>query len=533
MRAFLYLITLILLAGCSAGDAGPTVEEVQNNLNVSIILPVKERDYSFHNNGVYGVYENPSVQKTFKAKIQLSADITVANTNLKVKWRSNIDGELLVGNPNADYESILTTSLSKGLHKVYIEVYLGNNPELIQKDSITISNVVKLEATPDKGRIMKLNWTKYEGNDFVSYLLYHDSNEPIIEISDINTLQYDYAETFPLADEHHYQVVVKTNSALVNETLGSNIVGKVTGDFISFPYYVRKMVKDPTRPKLYAIATPKDLDETADKYGVVIINTDTFIIEDHILTTTRFTDLSVSPDGQYLYLTQRHVDVITKVNLNTYNSSTIITHTSGYGFENIEAGNNNLVYAYVYNDASNMQMINTSTWNYSVAGNGFASGDMRYNSLNDNLYMGESNTSGGHIYKLNPTNFVTGNLYNLPQYPIYPYDIGYPYPLVTLSDDMSHIFWDEYEVDENLNLLRHLNTVIHACSPSNQYLSDLNKVYNYSTMNTVLSYPSFGNYEFYDSDIYFIDNNTIITSKTYDPNDGNPSYSYFFRIKIN
>ncbi|WP_281298850.1 YncE family protein [Flavobacterium limnophilum] len=529
MKAFLYLAILVAFASCSKEEEeGPTVEEVQKKASVSIILPLKDRDYSSHNNGIYGVFENPSDQKTFKGKIKLSDTLMVANTDLKIKWRSNIDGELFVGIPNAKFESNFTTSLTKGLHKIYFEVYLGDNPKVIQKDSITISNVVKLEATPYKGRMMKLNWSKYEGTGFVSYLVYNDSNTPLAEIKDINTLQYDYSEIYELSKEHHYQVVVKTNSpALINETLGSNIVTKITGDFISFPYYVRKMVKDPTRHKLYAIATPKDLDEIPNKYGIVIINTDTFTIESHILTTTRFTDLSVSPDGQYLYLTQRHVDLITKVNLNTFSSSIIYTHTGGAGFENIEAANNNMLYAYVYYDLSNMQLINALTGAYTVATSGFAQGDMRYNSSNDTLYLGESNTSGGDLFMINSSNFLS-TLNGFTKYG----EVGYPFPSVTISDDMKHIFWDKFQLDKNLSLVRKFNTVIRACSPSNKYLADWGKVYDYSTMNTIFNFPSFGNYEYYNSDTYFIDDNTIITNKTYDPNDGSPSYSCFFRIKI-
>jgi hypothetical protein len=532
MKAFLYLAILVAFASCSKEDEGPTFEEVQEKASVSIILPLKDRDYSSHNNGIRGVFENPADQKIFKGKINLSDTLIVANTALKIKWRSNIDGELFVGIPNAKFESNFTTSLSKGLHKIYFEVYLGDNPTVMQKDSITISNVVKLEATPYKGRIMKLNWSKYEGTDFVSYLIYNDSNTPLAEIKDINTIQYDYSEIYELSKKHNYQVVVKTNSpALINETLGSNIVTKITGDFISFPYFVRKMVKDPTRPKLYAIATPQDLDETPDKYGIVIINTDTFTIESHILTSTRFTDLSVSPDGQYLYLTQRHVDLITKVNLNTFSSSTIYTHTGGMGFENIEAAKSNLLYGFAYNNTSYMQIINAQTGAYTVASYGYSQGDMRYNSATDNLYLGESNTSDGNLYKINPSNFQN-SIYNLTQYPLYPGGIGYPFPSVTISDDMKYIFWDKFQLDTNLSLVRKFDTVIRACSPSNKYLSDWGKVYDYTTMNTMFAFPSFGNYEYYRSDTYFIDDNTIITNKTYDPNDGSPSYSYFFRIKI-
>lgn len=535
MKPYFYFALLIIMAfACSPGENVPSVEEVQQNINVGIILPLKERDYSYHNDGDRGVYEIPSDQKNFKGKIQLSETLSLSHNQLTVKWKSDIDGELFVGHPDDNFESSLTTPLSKGLHKIFFEVYLGNNPELLQKDSITISNVIKLEAAPRLGRIMRLNWTKYEGSDFVSYLVYHDATLPVAEISDVNTLMYDYPEIHTLGDEHPYQIVVKTsNPNWVNETLGSNIVSKITGDFLRIPYYIRKMVKDPIRHKLYAICTPYDLDEVADKYGVIIINTDTFTVENHILTATRFADLSVTPDGQYMYLTQRHVDVITKVNLNTYNYSGITTHTSGSGFDDIEAGINNLVYANPYNSTSPIQMINVQTWTYTAAQSSLDFGQMIYNPMNDILYMG-SDLSSSNLYKLNATNWATGNYLNLTQFPQFPYGVGYPFPNLFVSDDGNHIFWDEYQLDANFNVERQFDdTWIHACSPSNQYISDLNKIYDFNTMNTVLTYPSFGNYEFYKTDFYFTDENTVFTNKTYDPNDGTPSYSYIFRIKIN
>jgi len=537
---FYFVIVLLMAAACSPGDSGenvgsvPAFEEVQGNVDVGILLPLKDRDYSFHNNGVHGVFENPTDQKTFKAKIALSETVSVSPANLTIKWISDIDGVLFVGHPDANFESALTTSLTKGLHKISFEVYLGNNPQLLQKDTVTVSNILKLEATPRMGRMMRLTWTKYEGSDFVSYLIYHDYNEPLAEISDINALQYDYPETRTLAEAHPYQIIVKTtNPNWVNETLGSNIVSKQTGDFLSIPYYIKKMVKDPIRHKLYAICTPNDLDEVVDQYGVIIINTDTFTIEDHILNTMRFTDLSIAPDGQYMYLTQRHIDVITKLNLNTYSYSNITTHTGGWGFDNIEAGNNNLLYANVYYNSERFQMINAINGSYTEAFNSFYLSEMRYNPSNDNLYFGEG-TSSGRLFKLNASNIATGTYLTLPQYPEFPGGVGYPFPMVTISDDGNHIFWDEYQLDANLNVIRHEDDVwIHACSPSNQYLSDLNKVYDFNTRNTILTYPSFGNYEFYDTDFYFTDDNTIITNKSYDPNDGTPSYSYIFRIKIN
>lgn len=538
MKTYFYFALLLLVTvGCSKTEESKPVlaiEEVEGNINVGIVLPLKDRDYSFHNNGDSGVYEIPTNEKNFKAKIELSETLNASPTDFIVKWISDIDGVLFEGHPNSNFESTLTTSLSKGLHTISFEVYLVNNPQLLQKDSITIANVIKLETVSRLGRIMKLNWTKYEGNDFISYLVYSINNQPIAEIADINTLQYEHSSPYSLIEEVPYQIVVKTsNPNLIYETVGSNIVAKKPGDFLSIPYYIKKMVKDPIRNKLYAICTPDDSYEVADKYGVIIINTDTFAIERHILVDRRFIDLSVSPDGQYLYLTRYRVENITKLNLNTYTYNDIITHTGGNGIWNIEAGNNDILYANIEYNSGHIQMINAVTGSSIESNWRFYFSEMRYNSSNNNLYYSEG-TSSGRLFKLNSVNIPTGDYLTLPQYPPFPGGVGYPYPVVTISDDGNHIFWDEYQMNTNLNVIRLFDDIyIHACSPSNQYLSDLHKIYDFNTMNTILTYPSFGNHEFYDSDVYFTDENTIFTNKSYDPNDGTPSYSYIFRIKIN
>lgn len=535
MKYFFYFSFLFLFSvSCESEKTLPSIEEVIGNINTGIILPAKNRDFSYHQNGVYGVYAIPSDQKDFKGKIELLNNLLLSPDQLTVKWISDLDGELLVAQPNAAFESIFSTTLSKGLHTISFEVYLGNNPELLQKDSIIISNLIELEATPQLGRLMKLNWSKYEGADFVSYLIYHDSFQPIAEITDINTLEFDFPETHSLFEPHPYQIVVKTSHPnWVNQTPGSNIVSAVTGDFLRIPYYIKKMVKDPIRNRLYVICSPNDLDEVADKYGVIVINTDTFTVENHLLTTTRFTDVAVAPDGQFMYLTQRHVDKIIKVNLNTYINNFITTHTSGNGFNNIEAGNNNLLYANVHQDSEKFQLINALNGSYTESNNSFYFSEMRYNSANDNLYYGQS-TSSGRIFKLNSSNIATGTYLTLPQFPDFPGGVSYPYPNVTVSDDGNHIFWDEYHLNANLSVVRSFNDIyIHACSPSNQYVSDLYKLYDFETMSTIFSYPSFGYYEFYDSDLYFMDEHTLFTNKSYDSSDGEPSYSYIFRIRIN
>ena len=87
--------------------------------------------------------------------------------------------------------------------------------------------------------------------------------------------------------------------------------------------------------------------------------------------------------------------------------------------------------------------------------------------MNDILYMG-SDLSSSNLYKLNATNWATGNYLNLTQFPQYSGGVGYPFPNLFVSNDGNHIFWDKYPLDANLNVERKFNDIwIHECSPSN------------------------------------------------------------------
>jgi hypothetical protein len=533
MKKILFLILSITIYSCSNDkNSNDEVEKPQINLTTSIISPLKNRDYSFHNNGVNGVFEDPTTQKKLKGKIVLSNDSNTSNTNLIVKWKSDIDGQLFEGTPNSNFESEININLSKGFHKILFEVYTNNNV-LIKKDSITISNVIKLEATNDTGKSVKLNWTKYEGNNFLSYLIYGENLQPLMEIHDINTLNYEYVETKSLIEKRNYQIVVKTNNS-INQVLGSNIISKISGNFIEFPYYVPKIIKDNARSKIYAIVAPKYSTDTADKYGILILNSASLAIESHILVNNRYTDLDISPDGQYLFLTQRTEEKLTKIDLNTMVVTSFTTSTNNWGFHKIEVGNNNVLFCHrspPTSGSTGIHMINGLTGNeINISYYGYSHGDIEYNSQNGKLYHSESNTSSGTI----SSNTYLNQYLNIEnKYPVFPNDVTYPEPFLIISDDNNSIFWENYQLSNNLQVTRQFNTKIIACSPNNLYISNLDKIYDYNNLSVVFNYPPFPINDSNKS-ILFIDDNTIITSKPYKSSTSNdPGKTYFFKMKIN
>lgn len=529
MKKLLLAIFFITLYSCS-NDESNNIENPQITLSTSILNPLKNRDYSYHNNGINGVFEDPSTQKNLKGKIVLSNNSTLSNNDLIVKWKSNIDGQLYEGNPNTNLESEISVNLSKGLHKILFEVYSNNI--LIEKDSVYISNVIKLEGIAETGRSVKLEWSKYEGNDFVSYLIYGENFQPITEINDINTLEFEYFETISMVEKRNYQIVVKTSNSTNNLVNGSNIISLKSGVYIETPYYITKIVNDENNGKIYGIISPRNSSGTA---GLLVFDNENLNLITHVLQTKTFSDLDISPDGQFLFLTQKYVEELTKINLNSMSIETFSTSTNNWGFHKIEVGNNNLLYCHRTPPTSGstaIHILNSQNGNeLAVSYYGYLHGDLEFNPVNGSLYHSESNISDGRITK---NSFINGSLIIESNYPANNvFGVSYPYPHLFLSNDKNSLFWENFQFDVNLNVIRQFNTKMISCSPNNLYLSDLEKVYDYTNLNILFSYPPFPVNDNIRS-LLFINNNTIITSKAYRSSIiSDPDKTFLFKIKIN
>lgn len=523
----LFILTLLLINCSSDKNTEIEIETPIIKLKTEITSPLKKRDFTFHDNGKYGVFEDPNAQKKLSARIILEEENTASKNDFIVKWKSDKDGSLFEGKPNDKLESEIKINLSKGFHKIFFEVYTKEQ-KIISKDSITISNIIKLEAVSNTGRSIKLNWTKYDGNGFISYLIYREDSQYVTEITDINTLSYECLETKSLVAEQKYQVVVKTNNGN-DGILGSNIISKISGDFISFQYYISKMIKDDQRSKIYALVTPSSSFNSSDKYGLLIIDTKTFKIDSHILTNDRFSDLDISPNGQYLYLAQLRVEKLTKIDLNTMSVTNFETSTNNWGFRKIESGNNDILFCHSTNPPRMLVLSATDGKQIYTNYAEFSQGDMEFNSKNEKLYLGDSNTSAGSVNSITYSNQIL-KIEN--SFPAFPNSVVYPDAFLFISDDSNSVFWENYQLGTGLQVMRVFDTKMIACSPNNLYLSNSEKVFDYNNVSSVFTYPPFPLTENTKSTL-FIDDNTIITCKSHQPNTaGQPIETYFFRMKI-
>lgn len=552
-RQIYLLLILVLTISCSSDNETPldnnetpldnnnedetVVDPVLNitNFKATINSPLQTRDYSYHNQGYYGIFENPDSIKIFNGNINIrygNNSVQLNSTDIQLVWRSSIDGILFQGSPNDNLGSKIEKTLTKGIHTIFLEASLPNQ-NLTVKDSIILSNSIKLNAV-NTGKSVRLNWTKYEGNDFLSYKVYTEDFSQITEINDINILEYDVTSFSSLVEDKEYQIIVET-SGNYNHVIGSNIKSMHPGIFIDFPYYISKITKDPSRERLYALVGNKN--EDSDVYGLLVIdiNNQMFKINSHILKDDIFADLDISPNGEYLFLCQERIDKITKLNLNTLEATTFATNTNGWGIHKIEVGNDNILYCHrdpPTSGTTGFWLYNGSNGNLLANQTGFTShGDIEFNTFNNKLYGAQSN--GDHtIYRFSNSN-NTLNLDNINQ----PYSYRAS-PFVFLAPDNQKIFWENFELDLELNVIRTFNTDIKACSPNNDYIADFDKIYKYSDLSVMCEFNGLpqGNDMF--NSIIFSDDNTLIYSQAnqsnvrYFPDPYWRAQTYIFKFEI-
>ena len=450
------------------------------DFSVEITNPESNRDFSFHNQGSLGIFQSPSENLLIEGKIDITYEDNSAPIpldDIDIKWYSDIDGIMSEGQPENDYMSTVQETFSKNIHKVYFEASIEGDEVLIAKDSIIFSNVVSLELEPTD-RSMKLSWTKYESNDFTSYLIYRGDYDPITEIFDQDILEFE-DKGMVLAEGSQYQVVVKTE----NETAipaGSNFATDKAGSFIEIPHYISKAIYDQTRNKIYAIIG-SSFSQTITTAGLMIIDNTgaTFSIDSHLLQDLRFSDLDMSPDNKYLFLCRKGRDVITRIDLNTLETVEFEFPNRGYledgiGLHKIEVGNDYRVYGHenpIFGGP--LHFFNGLTGEYlgiNTVGNlGLWYGDIEFNVHNNKLYHGTSQREKS-VYRFGVENDMLNREDDFSP------DIGWPKAFILLSENGQHIFWENFELDTDLNVVRDFKQIFNngnkivACSPDNKIL---------------------------------------------------------------
>jgi len=532
-------IIAVFLFGCSSDDSQlKPIDEQENpeiipsisNVSIEIVSPVRNQDFSYHNDGFEGIFEDPRDSKLFEGKIQITYGANsevLTREEINVSWESNIDGILFEGPPSEDLTSEFSTSLSKGIHTIYFEVTI----DTIQvTDSLQLSNLLTLTAS-ETGSSVEVKWSKFNGNNFQSYSIFRESSSPIAIIDDVNTLTYFDKDIESLIDEYQYQVIVNTSEESPYP-LGSNLDSAHAGIFLKFPYYVYKTIKDPERNKTYSIVRPQSSSVDSDQYGVLIIdlNADSIRIDSHILTADRFADLDISPDGKYLFLCQERVEKITRLDLETYDIFSFETDTNGWGIHKVEVGEDNTLYCHRDPPTSG----STGFWIYNGNTGEFLTtsyyagrhGDMELSNNLNTLIHGESNSTGAQVLKF----YVDTDTMILDEDHNSRPSASLPEPFILVSEKNDHIFWEEFQYNLEFELIRTFDTKIKACSPNHLYLSDYSKIYRFNDMSIVCELPESPPSE--NTSFIFMNDETAFFQRAYNTNTNNEEYTYFFRIKL-
>lgn len=107
-------------------------------------------------------------------------------------------------------------------------------------------------------------------------------------------------------------------------------------------------------------------------------------------------------------------------------------------------------------------------------------------------------------------------------------DIGWPKAFILLSEDGEKIFWEQFQLDNDLNLVREFESPIIACNYDASLISDGEKLLTSENLNTVFEYPNFPYHntsgEIFTNDISLL---FIKSSQPYT----NERYTHIFKIK--
>ncbi len=514
---------LLLITGCQS----PVPIPIWEGGDVAVEITYPNPDFSCFGDHVSAVYEDPVLGKDFKGRIEIGKeDRALYGEYLKAVWVSDKDGKLFEGRLNDDFESEFRCSLSVNTHEIYFQVYVGT--QLVGERKIKIINQLHLTATGSKGRMVDLEWSKYAGSDFNSYLIYSNkAAAPLTEITDINTLCCELVEDVSLVKTFNYQVVVKTKDG-INPDLASNISRTISGDFLQISGFVQKLIKDPVKSVFYALLNADDWTENYGAGGIAVIDYNTMEIKSIMMGDTRIHDMDISKDGNYMYVVHYREDKITRLNLNNLSTKIFYPDTGGWGHHRVIIGKNGKLYCHRRPPTSGgtpIYMYDSDTGNKLGVSGDYRHGYMAYNYDYDIIYKDDSNTTAPAIHALAGSSFSKlssqpGEWMGITTFPI------------KVSEDCKYVFWNKYQFDRNLNVMRKLDRPVIACSPSNIYMSDVQNVYRFSDLSVEFKFPPLPTTADTFAALFVDDNTLIISPSAHSHTVGVPAEAFIIKMLV-
>lgn len=432
-------------------------------------------------------------------------------------WSSNIDGVLHEESiSNSKISPFSTSELSHTTHRIRLTV--SNSAGEEKFDEITIYNSIRIYEIVNESNRATISWSKANPEDFLSYRLFRSRYENVstqgnaeLIYTTQNLQDTVFVDITATLGERHYYKVLFESKALAPDMIASNVKSVVNGVSVQTDLPIYKMVSDSNRDYVYALVNTNSIYESnASGYGLLFINTATREVEGRILTSTRFTDLSIDPTGNSLYLCSRS-NQIHQINLDTQEPERIFN--MAFPAHKIEVGNNQRLYYHItpptsgatqfriydLENGTDIPYQSTMTAAYSS----FRHGDFELGE-NNTIYHGESNSSNSNLSEITTTNdvFSLENQWDSNDYML---------PSIILRDGT--LFWNHLILDTSFNqigsfILNNQERNIQAVSPNGEKALTSGTLFHSSNQSVIKSIPA------YFETSTFINDNEIIFAKS-------------------
>ncbi len=501
---FFLILTTFLVSSCAKDDV---VNIDLSTVSVRIITPNNLETLS------------PNTTLDFNGKVEI--DDPNNYSNLRAVWESDIDGILNEGGINSEgIVRFSSNNLSRNIHRIKLNIFNAAGEAIY--DEVLIYNAIWLFEISNDNNKSVIKWSKTDDNDFEAYELYRSYSKNSLDnrngdLIHTTTTREDtsFIDTEAiLGNKHYYKAFIKRKTNAPNN-IGSNKDSIIPGDFIKLDYPLYKMVKDPKRNYVYGIINVESIfDKNNSGYGLVFINTENLEEEKRILSNVRFTDIDLSPSGDYLYLCSRS-NLVHTVNLNSQDpyqvySLTSSAHKIAVGvdrfYTHITPPTSGSTEFRIYN------LVNSSNIPYDddipQASNTlrFRHGDFELGE-NGVLYHGGSNSSGSTISKISTEN----DIFSLTK----AWNSGdYQWPQIILNHNK--LYWNHYLLDTELNKLGEFldegsDVNIQAVAPNGNLALGWSRVFNTANQSIIGKIPIY-----YDNAV-FLDNDYVLLAKNENP----------------
>ena len=373
----------------------------------SFVTPLENKEIRIETPNGFESFE-PDSEISFKGTLFSETDVDFSR--LKFTWSSDKDGVFFEGNLNSEGISTITdNSLSPNIHNISFTVI--NENDSIISDQIEIYKVLKLLPIQKTNNSLVISWENADIEDFESFEVYRSSfsdintnNELVFSSDNINTNTF-IDSTARLGKRHYYKVFAKRNNSIA--LIESNVETVMAGDFLRTNFPISKLIYDDSRQLIYGIVDTDESDYDGDK-GLVVINPVNKTIVDRLFVNLRFFDIEIDPNYNYLYASNG--GAIRKINLENYDSSSLLTLFQPA--RNIEVSSNGNLYYHIFGNSTQLRiydLINNVNVPYqstiSYAQSHLYRGDFVLDN-NNTIYHGESLNTGCDLNKISTTNNV-------------------------------------------------------------------------------------------------------------------------------